>query len=86
MFVSVWIAFLLTGIAMAVLTVLWSVRTGQFEEQDRARFLPLGDLSPEELAAPRVAKRSPAFYANLAILAAGLGALAVTTVVVCRHL
>jgi hypothetical protein len=51
MFVPLWLIFLISGLAMAVLTVVWAIRTRQFEEQGRARYLPLVGLSAQEHAA-----------------------------------
>ena len=76
MFIPTWLIFLFSGVLMTLLTLVWAVRTGQFEEQDRARFLPLHGLSPAELASPPPGRRTASFYANLAVLAAG--GLAVT--------
>jgi nitrogen fixation-related uncharacterized protein len=47
----VWIAF--SGVALAgILAVLvWAVRSGQFGDQDRARYLPLESEIPDGLAA-----------------------------------
>jgi len=86
MFESVWIAFLVTGLFMAVGAVVWGVRTRQFEEQDRARFLPLFGLSEAELDEPPTPKHGPSFFANLSIIFLGLGVLAVTLVLVVRNL
>jgi hypothetical protein len=86
MFIPVWVVFVVTGLLMAVGTVFWSVRSGQFEEQDRARFLPLGGLSSQQLATPPPVKGKADFYANMAIIVSGLVALAITTVIVCQYL
>ncbi len=52
MFVSFWLIFLGTGLLMAALTVVWGIRNHQFEDQDRARYLPLADLTAEDYATP----------------------------------
>jgi hypothetical protein len=54
MFVPLWMIFLISGLLMAVLTLAWAIRTRQFEDQGRARFLPLVGLTAEELAAAPV--------------------------------
>jgi nitrogen fixation-related uncharacterized protein len=51
MFIPLWLTFLASGTVMAVLTLLWAIRSRQFDEQDRARYIPLQDLSAGELAA-----------------------------------
>jgi len=71
MFIPTWLIFLFTGLVMTLLTLFWAAGSGQFEEQDRARFLPLQGLSPNELASPPPRRRTASFYGNLAILAAG---------------
>jgi cbb3-type cytochrome oxidase subunit 3 len=85
MFIPVWLTFLLTGIVMAVGVVVWAVRTRQFEESDRARYLPLGDLSAEELATQPPIRRGAGLYANLAVIVSGLIALAVTLALVIKY-
>jgi nitrogen fixation-related uncharacterized protein len=84
MFIPLWLVYLFSGTLMAVLTLLWAVRGRQFEDQDRARYIPLGNLSPAELATP--VRRAPlrARLAILAILAVGVGALLWTLFVVAR--
>jgi hypothetical protein len=52
MFIPLWLFYLLSGTIMAVVTLVWAVRNRQFEEQDRARFIPLAGLTPAELGAP----------------------------------
>jgi nitrogen fixation-related uncharacterized protein len=84
MFVTTWLTFLLTGVGMAVLVAVWAVRTRQFEESDRARFLALGDLDAAELAAHPPVRRGASFYANLAVVLSGLLVLGLTLAVVLR--
>jgi hypothetical protein len=50
-FVPLWAIFLVSGLTMAVLTVIWAIRSRQFEEQGRARFIPLAGMSDQELQA-----------------------------------
>jgi nitrogen fixation-related uncharacterized protein len=78
MFVAVWIVFLLSGTVMAIVVLLWGMRTRQFDEQQRARYLPLVGLTPEELAAPPRIRRGASFVALLGILAAGTLVLGLT--------
>ncbi len=84
MFVALWLSFLLTGIAMAVGVVIWAVKTRQFEEQERARYLPLD--TPDDLAAPPPVKATPNMLANLSIITIGLVAIAITLRIVIHHL
>ena len=84
MFIPLWLVYLFSGTLMAVLTLLWAVRGRQFEEQDRARYIPLATLTPAELAAPvRRAPRS-ARLAILGIVAVGVAALLWTLIIVMR--
>ena len=82
MFVATWLTFLLTGVAMAVLVAAWAVRTRQFEESDRARYLPLGDLDEAEIRDRPPVRRGASFYANLAVALSGLVVLGLTLAVV----
>lgn len=50
MFVPVWLVFFASGLAMAVFTIVWAVRSRQFDDQQRARFIPLYGLSSAELS------------------------------------
>jgi cbb3-type cytochrome oxidase maturation protein len=45
-----WIAFTLTGMAAVVTVFVWALRSGQFTDQDRARYLPLTSGIPEDSA------------------------------------
>jgi nitrogen fixation-related uncharacterized protein len=85
MFIPMWVTFVATGVAMAVAVIVWAVRTRQFEESDRARYLPLGDLSAEELAAQPPVRRGAAFYGNLVVILCGLAALGITLALVLKH-
>ncbi|GAB4298289.1 MAG: hypothetical protein Kow0090_13680 [Myxococcota bacterium] len=86
MFVSLWLIFLTSGLLLATATLLWSLKTNQFEEQERARYLPLVGLSREELAQAPPIKRGAAFYGIMLIFAGGALAIGMTLVVVIRHL
>jgi nitrogen fixation-related uncharacterized protein len=84
MFIPLWLVYLFSGTIMAVLTLLWAVRGRQFEDQDRARFIPLTNLTPAEMAAP--ARRAPtsARIAIFGIIVLGIGTLLWTLLVVVR--
>ena len=49
MFVPFWIIFLASGLIMAIFSVAWGIRTRQFDDQERARFLPLAGLPRSEI-------------------------------------
>lgn len=84
MFVPLWLFFLATGTLMALCTLLWATRTRQFDDQERARFLPLHDLDAPPLAAPA---RGRAVRLGLGlILASGALVIGSTLILVLRHL
>ena len=86
MFLPVWLIFLGTGLAMAVLTVLWAMRTRQFDDQDRARFLPLKGADSLELvpvARPMVVANRLGMWTLLGL---GLISIAATILVVVGNL
>jgi cbb3-type cytochrome oxidase maturation protein len=78
MFVPVWLIFMSTGLLMAVFTLVWSVKTRQFDDQQRARYLPLAGLSAEELARQPIVRRSASLYAYGLIILIGLLSVALT--------
>jgi len=52
---TIWILYAVVGVTIFSLLFLWAVRTGQFRDQERARYLPLehpreaeGDPEPPE--------------------------------------
>jgi len=87
MFVPLWLVFLASGTLMALLALGWGVQTRQFEDQDRARYLPLVGLSPEELSRPALEPRRVAerWAMGLVLFSGGL-VLVSTLWVVLRHL
>ena len=67
-----WIILTLTGISASVAAFLWAIRTGQFSDQGRARFLPLRD----EIPAVKVSYPSRVTIEVYCLIAfAGVGAL-----------
>ena len=46
-FLFIWFGFLLLMSATAIAFFLWGIRSGQFADQDRARYLPLESGIPE---------------------------------------
>ena len=84
MFVPVWMIFLASGTLMAVLAIVWAIKSDQFEEQDRARYLPLVGLSATEMADQPPIRRGASFYGILAIVACGVVTLAATLALVLK--
>ena len=85
MFLRTWLVFLISGVLFASLAVLWAVRSRQFEETDRARYIPLRDLGPEPLTVVSVPRRRLFLFGNLAVLLSGALAILLTLVLVLRH-
>jgi nitrogen fixation-related uncharacterized protein len=85
MFIPLWLGYVVTGTLMAVLTLAWALRTRQFDDQDRARYLPLVGLPPNQAEAGRGARPHRASVAPAAILVAGAVVLAQTLWVVLRN-
>jgi cbb3-type cytochrome oxidase maturation protein len=54
MFYLGWLALTAIGISASIVVFFWALRTGQFSDQGRARYLPLSD----ELFTPAVVKPS----------------------------
>lgn len=71
MFVPVWVLFMSTGLLMAFGILSWAVRHHQFDDQERARYLPLAGLTPMELADRPPVRRSPTLYGLLVIVLCG---------------
>ena len=87
MFVPLWMVFLISGTLMAVLAVLWAISSHQFDDQERARFLPLHDLTAAdyaEVAAPRT--RGLGYYVTLILVSIGVMSLILTLVTVLKTL
>ena len=75
MFYLGWIAVTVAGILVSIAVFIWALRTGQFSDQGRARYLPLGDDYPMEPAVNE-SRRRPEAYALLLVMASGLLAMA----------
>ncbi len=86
MFVPLWVIFLSSGLIMAIFTVVWAARTRQFDDQHRARFIPLNGLSQDALAhTPK--KRFLADYVGLfALLTTGFLAIVAGLFLAILHL
>jgi nitrogen fixation-related uncharacterized protein len=51
-----WVAFAAVALAGIVAVIVWAVRSGQFANQDRARYLPLESGIPDEPKAQEEAR------------------------------
>lgn len=43
MYYAGWVVLILLGVGVGAWAFMWALRSGQFSEQERARFLPLRD-------------------------------------------
>ena len=48
-----WIGYALVGVSLFSAIFLWAVRSGQFRDQDRARYLPLEEPGREDAGEER---------------------------------
>jgi cbb3-type cytochrome oxidase maturation protein len=77
MFYFAWIILVAAGLLASLGVFLWALRTGQFFDQERARYLPLSDpypLPPVE----NPSKLSREVYALILVIGIGLLGMIVT--------
>ena len=74
MFYLSWIVLTGTGILVSIAVFLWALRSGQFVDQGRARYLPLWETDALS-SASKSPKLSGAAYALLLILGVGVIAM-----------
>ena len=67
--------YMFTGAGLAVFVIFWALRSRQFQEQDRARFLPLRDLSDQDLAQPSRRSLTPSVALLGLVMVVGVGAV-----------
>ncbi len=65
-----WVDLLCISVLISIAVFFWMLKTGQFSEQNRARFLPLIGERFMPMASPP-AKSKAQYYAMLAILLTG---------------
>ena len=66
-----WLSLIAAGIGTSIIVFLWALKNGQFSDQGRARYLPLGEEVP--LRPVDVSKRLPReVYALIIIIALGI--------------
>ena len=79
MFLLSWVLLIAAGLLASLGVFFWGLRTGQFSDQDRARYLPLSDRFP----LPKVENPSRFTREVYALLfAVGIGVLAMVVTVV----
>ena len=79
MFYLGWITLTLIGILVSIIVFFWALRTGQFSDQGRARYLPFRGERTLPVA-KNAGKTSLEVYALLAVLGIGVLGLGVTVV------
>ena len=50
MYFSAWMILIAFSLGASLMAFLWGLQSGQFSDQDRARYLPLRDMPPQPLA------------------------------------
>ena len=86
MFVPLWVIFLLSGLIISVFTVVWGVHSRQFDDQNRARFIPLIGLEQSELNRQPSRKRRAEYIGVCTVLAMGLVAIGAGLLLALKHL
>ncbi|MHC1728808.1 MAG: cbb3-type cytochrome oxidase assembly protein CcoS [Syntrophobacteraceae bacterium] len=80
-----WLLLVVISLGVSLAAFIWGLRAGQFSDQDRARYLPLGEdllAKPIEVASPR--KQKIQTGALIAIFLLGLTAV-VTALALSLH-
>ena len=49
MYFSAWVILIAFSLWVSLLAFFWGLQSGQFSDQDRARYLPLRDLLPQPM-------------------------------------
>ena len=86
MFVPFWLIFLMSGLIMAVFSVAWGIRTRQFDDQERARFLPLTGLPRIERAHAKKKAFKAEHAAICVILLIGITTIGAGLIFTLRHM
>jgi cbb3-type cytochrome oxidase maturation protein len=69
------IIYLFSGLCFCLFVIIWAVRSHQFQDQDRAKWLPLRDLSDEELNRAPAKRITPSVGMIFVVLLSGVGVL-----------
>ncbi len=81
MFYLGWILLTLSGILLSIVAFVWAIRTGQFSDQGRARYLPLRDGIPTP-GRDHPARLSIEVYVLLSLVGIGLLSMACTVALI----
>ncbi|NIQ38979.1 MAG: cbb3-type cytochrome oxidase assembly protein CcoS [Proteobacteria bacterium] len=79
MFYLGWIALTAVGILLSIAVFLWALKSGQFSDQKRARYLPLRDQFPLPRS-ENPSRTTSEMYALVFIILIGFAAMATTVV------
>ena len=75
MYFPYFITYIVIGFAISLLVFFWALQTGQFRDQQRARFLPLeNDAAPDAVRTSKFGRYE--VYALFFMAAAGIAASA----------
>jgi cbb3-type cytochrome oxidase maturation protein len=75
MYFPYFVAYIAIGIGISLLVFFWALKTGQFRDQQRARFIPLRDVGSDGPVRPSRAGRWE-IYGLFGLAVAGLSASA----------
>jgi len=85
MYFSVWMILVLLSLWAAMCAFIWALKSGQFADQSRARYLALSEDLPLTSAKAVSTRRRPELVALVAILVIGFAAILATIVLsLCR--
>jgi cbb3-type cytochrome oxidase maturation protein len=79
MYYPFFIVYLIAGFAVTLWAFWWAIKNGQFKDQQRARFLPLGEQGEQPAV---TVTRLNRFQSYLLLALAGSGLLALAAAVV----
>ncbi len=76
MYYPYFLSYMCIGLAISLVVFLWALSNGQFQDQQRARYLPLNDETATEKAVNTSRFSRLEFYALFFLAVAGLTASA----------
>ena len=77
MYYPYFLAYMVSGFVISLIVLLWALKNGQFQEQQRARFLPLEEgLEAEPLKVSKIGRIEA--YALIVLASLGLFGTAAT--------
>lgn len=79
-----WLTLVIVSLAISLLAFVWALESGQFSDQERARYLPLVDVPAAAPAGPLPQGRG--IYALLVVIALGAGVIIAPILLTIYHL